>query len=175
MANRPFKIEQLDQNRLIKVNELQEVTNPSMFSANNIPTSDGLLSNEIFGITKDERAGIFSYIDLYEKFINPFYYKIWLKIDRNLRGCVYETDYYNIDKDGYLIQDPNGYTGINFLINNLDKLNFKNTKKDEMLKALMDAKQKKNLFTDKFIIIPPYYRDIETNTTGTVGVGEVNK
>ena len=175
MANRPFRIEQLDQNKLIKVNDLQEVTNPSMFSANNVPTSDGLLSNEIFGITKDERSGIFSYISLNEKFINPYYYKIWLKIDKNLRGCIYETDCYKIDKDGYLVQDPNGETGLKFLIKNADSLNFKNTKKDEMLKALIDGRDKKLLFTDKFVIVPPYYRDVDTNTSGKVGVGEVNK
>ena len=58
MAN-DFKIEQLDQKRFIKANDLQQVTNPVMFNAGNGPSSDGLLSNEIFGITKDERAGIY--------------------------------------------------------------------------------------------------------------------
>ena len=100
----PLKIEQLDQERFIEVNECKEITNPVMFRRGNEPTPDGLLSNEIFGITQEERSGIFGYIDLKEKFIQPYYYKIWLKIDRNLRGCVYETDNYIIDKDGYLVQ-----------------------------------------------------------------------
>ena len=64
--DRKFKIDQLDQERLIKNNDLPMVTNPVIFNAGNGPTSDGLLSNELFGITKDERSGIFGYIDLKE-------------------------------------------------------------------------------------------------------------
>ena len=78
MAERTFKIEQLDQEKFVKVNELTPVTNPVMFNSINGPTSDGLLSNEIFGITQMERSGIFSYINLGEEFIQPYYYKIWL-------------------------------------------------------------------------------------------------
>ena len=167
-------IEQLDQERFIEANECQEVTNPVMFRKGSEPTPDGLLSNEIFGITQEERAGIFAYIDLKKKFIQPYYYKIWLKIDRNLRGCVYETDNYIIDKDGYLVPNENGETGIDFLVANVDKLNFKNTKKDTILNALLDGKKKGLLFTTKMIVIPPYYRDVATNG-GRVGVGEINK
>lgn len=173
--DRKFNIEQLDQERFIKVNSLPQVTNPVMFNAGNGPTSDGLLSNELFGITKEERSGIYGWIDLKETFINPYYYKIWLKIDRNLRSCVYETQNFKINSEGYLEIDENGETGIKFLVKNIEKINFKNTKKDNLLKALMDAKKEKKLFTKKFIIIPPYYRDVETNSSGKVGVGEINK
>ena len=168
-----FDIEQLDQKKFIKVNDLQMITNPVMFNTGNGPSSDGLLSNEIFGITKDERSGIFAYIDLNEKFIEPYFYKIWLKIDKNLRAVIYETDYFKIDSNGHLVQDDNGETGIKFLINNIDKIKFKNTKKDSLLKVLMDNKDR--MFTDKFIIIPPFYRDVNTNSGGRVGVGEINK
>lgn len=172
--NRHFHIEQLDQEKLVRENELKAVTNPVMFNSGSGATSDGLLSNEIFGITKDERSGIFAYINLEEYFIQPYYYKIWLKIDRNLRGCVYETQNFIIDKNGYLEPDDAGNTGIKFLMNNIDKINFKQTKKDNFLKALMDGKKKGLLFTKKLVIIPPYYRDV-SNTGGKIGVGEVNK
>lgn len=170
-----LQLEQLDQDRFIKANNLKEVTNPVMFQHGNGPTPDGLLSYEIFGITTEERSGIFAYIDLKERFIQPYYYKIWLKIDRNLRACVYETQNFVIDKDGYLVPDDNGDTGLAWLEKNLSKINFKNTKKNTFLEALMDAKAKKKLFTDKLIVIPPYYRDVNTNTSGKVGVGEINK
>ena len=175
MATRPFKLEQLDQEKFIKANALQPVTNPVMFNSINGTTPDGLLSNEIFGITQTERAGIFSYIDLNEEFIQPYFYKIWLKIDKNLRSCIYETQNFKIDKNGYLVQDDNGETGIKFLKKNANNLKFKNTKKDELLKALMDGKNKGLLFTKKLIIIPPYYRDVNTNGDGKIGVGEINK
>lgn len=175
MANKPFKLEQLDQEKFVKVNELQPVTNPVMFNSINGTTVDGLLSNEIFGITQTERAGIFSYIDLNEEFIQPYYYKIWLKIDKNLRSCIYETQNFRIDNNGYLVQDDNGETGIKFLKKNINNIKFKNTKKDELLKALMDGKNKGLMFTKKMIVIPPYYRDVNTNGDGKVGVGEINK
>ena len=174
-SKRPFILQQLDQEKLIKENDLQAVTNPVMFNAGNGPTPDGLLSNEIFGITKEERSGIFAYIDLNEYFIQPYYYKIWLKIDKRLRGCIYETQNFKLDSSGYLVEDDNGETGIQFLRKNIDKLKFKTTKKDEFINALQDGKKKGLLFTKKFIIIPPFFRDVNTTDGGSVGVGEINK
>ena len=173
MANLKFEI--LDQEKFIKENNLKEVKNPVLFSGRNQPTADGLLSNEIFGITQEERSGIYAYIDLKENFIQPYFFKIWLKIDRNLRACVYETQNFIIDKNGYLVPDDNGNTGLTWLYANRNKLNFKNTKKDTILNALIDARKKDKLFTSKLIVIPPYYRDVDTSKGGKVGVGEINK
>lgn len=172
MATKHFEISQLDQKKLIKVNDIQQVSNPILFNATGGVTSDGLLSNEIFGITKESRSNIPAYIDLGEEFIQPYLYKIWLKIDKNLRSVVYETKNFKIDSNGYLVEDEDGDTGIKFLKKNIDKIKFKNTKKDAMLKVLMQYKQL--MFTDKFIIIPPYYRDVN-NSNGRIGVGEINK
>ena len=49
---RDFNLDQLDQERLIKENNLKQITNPVMFAGGSGLTPDGLLSNEIFGITK---------------------------------------------------------------------------------------------------------------------------
>ena len=173
--DKSLKIEVLNADKFIEANNLKPVTNPIMFQKGNRPTPDGLLSNEIFGITQEERSQIFAYIDLKEKFIQQYYYKIWLKIDRNLKGCVYETSNYVIDDDGYLVPDDNGETGIDFLVRNVDKLNFKNTKRSTLLNALLDGKAKNNLFTTKLIVIPPYYRDVATDKSGKMGVGQINK
>lgn len=171
--SKQFKIEQLDQKRLIKENDLNAITNTSMFNSNNGPTPDGLLSNEIFGLTKDERSGIFAYLDLKEKFIQPYFYKIWLKLDKNLRSCVYETKNFIIDKNGFLVEDDNGETGLRFLMKNIDKINFKSVKKDEFISVIKSNKDV--IFTDKFVIIPPFYRDVNNTGNGKVGVGEINK
>jgi hypothetical protein len=172
MAEKHFQIEQLDQERLVKVNDIQQVSNPTMFNATGGLTADGLLSNEIFGITKETRANIPAYINLEEYFIQPYFYKIWLKIDKNLKAVIYETKNFRIDSKGYLVEDENGGTGIKFLKNNIDKIKFKDTKKDAMLKVLMTNKSV--MFTKKIIIIPPYYRDVNNNN-GRMGVGEINK
>ena len=170
---RRLKIDILDADKFIEANDCQEVTNPIMFYHGDRPTTDGLLSETIFGITTEERAGIFAYIDLSEQFIQPFYYKLWLKLDRNLRACVYETDRFRLDKDGYLVADPNGENGLPFLIRNAKKLGFKNTKRTDMLRALQNGQHKNELFTSKLIVIPPYYRDVDTKSGGgKVGVGE---
>ena len=171
---RRFQIEQLDQDKLIRENNLRPVTNPVMFSGKSVPTSDGLLSNEIFGITKAERSGIFSYIDLDEYFIQPYYYKIWKTIDKNIVGCVFETQNFIIDSNGHLVPSDTGETGIEFLRKNIDKINFKQSSRTLFINALKAGKQKGLLFTNKFIVIPPYYRDVN-NDGGRIGVGEVNK
>ena len=59
-----FKMELLDINKFVKVNNVQEISNPVFFVRRDVPTSDGLLSNEIFGITKQERSNIYGYVNL---------------------------------------------------------------------------------------------------------------
>ena len=170
-----LKIEILDYDKFIKANNCREITNPILFQNGNRPTEDGLLSEEIFGITQTERSGIFGYIDLHQPFLHPYFYKIWLKLDKNLRGCIYETSKYRLDENGYLVEDPNGNSGIIWLYNNQNKLGFKNTKRSELLNALLKGKKDKSLFITKFLVIPPYFRDVDTKTNGRVGVGEINK
>ena len=77
----PYKhlqVSPLPVQKFIKVNELREVSNPMFFSRSNMPTEDGLLSNEIFGVTRDDRSTIFAYIHLAgESFLHPLAFKIW--------------------------------------------------------------------------------------------------
>jgi len=170
-----LKIDILDVNKFIKMNECPQVTNTVLFQSNDEPMPDGLLSYELFGITAEERASIFGYIDLAESFITPYYYKIWLKLDKALRAAIYETERFSISNDGYLIKDPNGDTGIPFLYKNRKRLKFKQTKQDVLLNALLDGNKKDLLFQDKVIVIPPFYRDVDTRQSGRIGVGEINK
>ena len=65
-----LKTSLLDVDKFIRANQLKEITNPVFFNGPT-PTEDGLLSNEIFGITKAERSGIYAYIDLGGPFFNP--------------------------------------------------------------------------------------------------------
>jgi len=168
-------MEILDCDKFVKVNGCKEITNPILFQGGTKPTSDGLLSEEIFGITKEERAGIFGYIDLHQPFIHPYFYKIWAKLDKNLNSCVYETEKFIINDEGELKISPNGNTGILWLYNNQAKLKFKNTKQLNLLNALMKGKKDHKLFITKLIVIPPFFRDVDTKSNGRIGVGEINK
>lgn len=175
---RHFKIDILDVDKFIKVNELKEVTNPVFFVRDGIPTSDGLLSNEIFGITKEERSSTFAYIELGDVFLHPFCYKIWSKLDSRIKNIVHGTTKYIIDSNGDLIEDnEKGKTGVQFLRDNFEKIRIKSTgttKRDVRIKFLKEAYAKKVLFITRWPIMPAYYRDVDTSR-GRTTLGEINE
>ena len=75
-----MKIDLLDIDRLIAVNKLQEVTSPRLFSNKMMYDPQGILSSEIFGISKNDRRNTFAYIDLKRHFIHPHIYSKVLKL-----------------------------------------------------------------------------------------------
>jgi hypothetical protein len=173
---RYFSLKPLKINNFIKVNRLSEITNPIFFSKNNSPTTDGLLSNEIFGISKDDRANTFAYIALgKDPFMHPLFYKVWSKMDNKIKACVYGTSYFKINSAGELVEDEDGETGLSFLKKNIDKIKIKSTgssRRDTNIKFL--EKYKDYIFIENMIVIPAYYRDINSDG-GYVGIGDVNK
>ena len=50
--SRHLMLEIPDTEKFMRANDLKEVTNPVFFVRDNMPTPDGLLSNEIFGIER---------------------------------------------------------------------------------------------------------------------------
>lgn len=172
-----LKLEILDVERFVKVNEsTKPISNPRAFMKDNIPSSDGLLSNEIFGITMEDRAGIYGYIDLHGTFIDPSCYKALIRIDSKFRNIVHGIGTYKIDEKGDLVEDPNGKTGLDFLQKNIKKINFKSSssvKRD--IKITFIKKNIDKMFITKFIVIPPFYRDKNSGASRTVGLGGVNK
>ena len=172
---RSFQMELLDPDKLVKVNNLQEVTNPIFFVKDSIPTSDGLLSNEIFGISKEDRANTFAYIDLHDIFMHPLCYKIWCRMDKRIRDIVHGTKTYIVNAKGDFEESENGKNGIKFLKDNIDLIKIKTTDSDKRDKKIQFLKENKDkMFIKKMIVIPAYYRDVNTNN-GYVGVGEINK
>lgn len=174
-----FKVEIMDQDKFIKNNDVQEIKNPTFFGTNGAPTPDGLLSNEIFGITQADRSGIYGYIDLVEWFMDPSCYKTLVRVNRKFNDIIHGTRYFRIDDYGKLIEDPEGGdTGITWLRRNFSKINFEKEnstrKRDIRVDYLKRAYEQKKMFINKWIVIPPYYRDV--NTTGKhTGVGQINK
>lgn len=165
----------LDIEDFIKKNNIQEITNPVIFDSGRNPNNDGLLSNTIFGITKELRSTTFGYISLKKKFLQPLVYKIWLKVEPKIKSVIHGIDTFSIDSKGMIVQDPNGSNGIDFLRKNLDKIKFRSTdsnKRERYIEFL--NKNRKLFFTDKLLIIPPFYRDIRTDG-GKITVGDINK
>lgn len=170
-----LQVSLLDVDDFVKKNNLVEITNPVIFDASSNPTSDGLLSNTIFGITKESRASTFAYISLKKKFLQPLVYRIWSKVDSKIKSVIHGIGTYSIDKSGNIIEDPKGDNGIDFLRKNLDNIKFRETdsiKRERYIKFLND--NRKNFFTDKLIVIPPFFRDIKVDG-GKISVGDINK
>lgn len=159
----------------VKKNDVKEVTNPIFFVRDGVPSSDGLLSYDIFGITREERANIWGYIDLTTWFMHPLCYNIWNRMDKNISCIVHGVKMYSLDKDGYIVEDPNGETGIDFLYKNIDKIKIKRTdsrQRDNNIKFLMANKDR--MFIKKMLVQPPFYRDVLSGK-GKVEVGQLNK
>lgn len=176
--NKHLRVELIDPDKLVKVNDLKEVTNPVFFIRNSVPTPDGLLSNDIFGITKYDRANTFAYIDLYETFINPLIYKTWCKMDSNIKACVHGTKKFIINEHGELVEDEeNGSNGISFLKSNCHKIKIKRTgsnRRDmnaQFVEKYMGAPE---MFITKYIVCPAYYRDVSSEK-GRVAIGAINE
>ena len=171
-----LKLEILDVEKYIKVNELKPVSNPTFFAGSNIPTSDGLLSNEIFGITTADRSGTFAYIDLGDWFIDPSCYKTLIRLDKRFDFIIQGHRKYKVEPNGELVDDPNGGTGIRWLKGNFGKIKIKTSdsrKRDMMIKYLKHNFDTGKMFISKYIVIPPFYRDVNTSGKYT-GVGQIN-
>lgn len=172
-----LRVSLIDPDKLVSVNELKEVSNPVSFIRNAIPTPDGLFSNEIFGISKYDRANTFAYIDLHDTFINPLIYKNWCKVDSNIKACVHGTKNFIIDEHGQLVEDFDGDTGIAFLKENCHRIKLKRTnssQRDMRVSFIEKYMGTPEMFITKFIVCPAYYRDIN-NEKGHVELGEINE
>lgn len=173
---RKLELETLNVEELVKKNNMQPVTNPIFFSRNGVPSDDGLLSNTIFGVTKEERSGIFAYIDLQDWFLDPLSYRIWGMMDNKIKACVHGTKKFKI-QNGELVEDENGGSGVNFLRLNFEKLKIKETdssKRTDNIKFIETNYKAGTLFIKKYVVIPAFYRDVNSGNT-SVGVGDVNK
>lgn len=166
-----------DVDDFIKKNNVKEITNSIFFVRNGIPTPDGLLSNEIFGITKEERANIWGYIDLRGHYLHPFIYKLWSRMDNSIKNIVHGVKSYTLSKEGYIIEDPTGKggTGLKWLYKNMPNIKIKPTdsrvRKNNI--AFIEANRDK-MFISKMLVQPPFYRDV-LSKGGKTEVGQLNK
>lgn len=167
-----------DPDDFIKKNpSTKEITSSIFFTKFGQPDSEGLLSNEIFGLTKEERSGIYGYIDLHDYFLQPLAYKKLYRLDRKFKEIVFGTKRYTISSTGELIEDDEkGKTGLRWLKSNFDSIKLKANGSDARKKHINWIKEnRKILFINKLLVLPAYYRDVNTESSGMVSVGEINE
>jgi len=157
-----MRLEILDIDRLIAVNKLQEVTSPRLFSNKMMFDPQGILSNEIFGISKSDRRSTFAYINLRRHFIHPHIYNKVLKgIFRGIIYIVSGQKYYSV-KNGLLVEDPdNGWTGLENLYNHWNEIDWsKSQSANKTNKKVLMNITRDQVFIDKMLVCPPAYRDV---------------
>ena len=132
-----LRLDLLDVVMFVKENELVPVTDPLFFNGEK-PTSAGLLSNEIFGISTQERSGVYSYIDLGEYFISPLAYSAMCKLNTKIPAIIAGNDKFSISEKGILTPDENGNTGLKWFYKNYDKVNWSdNAKSNRKIKIAL--------------------------------------
>lgn len=164
-----MKIDLFDTAEFIELNHLQEITSPVIFQRGDVPHPNGLVSNEIFGITTKSRKETFAYIDLHGYFLNPHIYKSIKRSFSYINQLIDGSANFSLDKDGYLVKDENGDTGLEFLYNNWEKIKWKYSDKDGIRNERLDliTKTPKNIiFTKYVIVIPAFYRDVTISSSG---------
>lgn len=157
-----MKIDLLDIDRLIEVNKLMECDSPRLFSTKMTFDSNGILSNEIFGISKNDRRNTFAYISLKRKFIHPhIYHKVLKSIYRGVIYIVAGQRYYSV-KNGILVEDPdNGWTGLDNLYKHWNEIDWRKSKSaNNTNKELLINLNRDDIFIDKILVCPPAYRDV---------------
>lgn len=174
-----MKVNLFNIDKMIRVNDIKKVTDPVTLEKGNIPTSKGILSMDIFGRNQKDRKEIFGHIDLKEKFIHPLVYKTLIKLDRKFESLISGKKYYSLDTNGFLIetsQENGGRTGLEYLYSIFDKINFKKNDSNSRQEKLdfIESLSKDEIFCDKFLVCPPFYRDINLQKDDKVSLGDIN-
>lgn len=174
-----MKIDIFNINDFIRVNHCKEVTNPVFFNFDKTPSIGGLFDPEIFGYTTEERKSIFGYIDLKGKFIHPAIYKILNGRMGSIRDIISGIKYAVVANGKIKIVDEDfkgAQTGLSFIYDNFDYIEWINEFDEEEMSS-MDKKtrlkfiksiKKDEFFVDKWLVLPPYYRD-ENTESSTMG------
>ncbi len=139
----------------------------------------GLYSVDIFGVvgtpSRDEK---YAFIDIKLPILHPVIFKTLVGLKSLYRDIMASKEFAIFDEEqrDFIKSDPiSGQTGYEFFIKHFKKLQFEqrsSTKREQSI-ALME-KYKDNCLTDKIIVIPASYRDIEVDPNGRASSDEIN-
>ncbi len=167
----------------IKMNGIKEVSNPINFDRGGIPTVDGLFSEYIFGVTTDERRLTWGYIDLGCKVVHPYIYNVLTSVQQNIKKVFEGIGSWKVTEDGDLVEikdSDDGYnpdnTGVEWFVKNYKNIKFKKNNSRERNERidLLSTFKPDDIFLSKWLVIPVFYRDLETKD-GPLKIPPINK
>lgn len=179
-----MKLDIMNIDKFVEANKCPKITNPIFFNYNTMPTDDGLFSYELFGVSDEERKNIFGYIDLNYHFIHPVIFQMIYSRMGALKEVINGTKYAVIANKKIQIvspETPGAETGIDFLYDHFEEINWLNTIEEEeidsidkktRLKALNNI-PKDEFFITKWLVLPPFYR-AESSQSRSLG-DSINK
>lgn len=157
-----MKLRPINVNKYIRLKDAKEVYN------HNLDGPGSLFDPNIFGMNEEKRHKM-GYIRLHGHFIDPStYIMVARRIFRDLPLIVNGSKKFIINDKGVLEADPNGSTGLKWLYENYGKFRFKEKKSE------LDKYTREDFFTDKILVLPQHYRDIDT-TSGIMKIDEINQ
>jgi hypothetical protein len=161
----------------IKDNGIKEVSSSNIFAIKSTePDPDGLGSYDIFGKPGSyERKHVYGYVDLGDIFVHPHVFNVLTSLKKIITDVVYGNGYFYIDKGiikrlGEDELPPPGKekgSGVHWFYDNWEKLNFKKDIMSPIVKdrvIFIDKLKKEEVFITKFLVSPPFYRDIDVSS-----------
>ncbi len=161
-----MKLQLLDIDNFVKKNKLKPVTTARLYEKPGKTDPGGLFSEEIFGrFGSFERRKTFAYIDLKATIIHPEVYPIIAGLDPSISKLISNKAKYSLTKEGTLIEDSAGNSGIAFLISIFDKLDLNKFKKAKPKNVKFLKENRSKIFIDKWLVLPAGIRDLSISKT----------
>ena len=167
----------LDLNDFIR--NLKPVTSTLIHTRTEDFHPDGLFSERIFGVENSlARKKTFSYIDLNAYVIHPTAFKIITgRLDRRIEKLFSTESKFKIEKDGSLVEDDNGITGISSFIEFFPKIIIRGESedRDKFINVLKESYKNNTIFINKIPVIPPEQRPIYKDEDGRYTQDKINE
>jgi len=160
----------------ITTNNVQEVTSLNIPGKTRGYSEPTLWASSIFGNPGSRaRSEKFGYISLNTKVINPAVYRIVKGLNSGISAIMDGRKSYRFDSTTKMfIEDKDGRTGIDFLIEHFMEIDFVSiAKKEKKQEAKFIHDHQQESLIDKFMVIPAQSRDLDINTSSAT-VSDLN-
>lgn len=179
-----MKLDIFNIDEFVTVNKCPEIKNPIFWNFDGTPTTDGLFSYELFGVSDDERKNTFGYIDLKGNFLHPIIYQMLIKKSGSLGDIATGRKYGVIADKKIKIVDEDfegAETGLSFIYDHFYEIDWVNEIEEDEIDSIdkktrlkfLKSLSREEFFIRKWLVLPPFYR-AESSTNRSMG-DSINK